>query len=326
MQTSASRPGFGKRADAASKTGKGSFVRDIWRNPVSYLLALPAIVYTLVFGYATLPYLLMAFQKFSYDTSYFWQNPFVGLKNFEFFFMSDNAVRVTWNTIRLNFLFIVFGNAAAVLLAILMNEVRSKWFLRVSQSLFLFPYFLSWVIVSYVVYNIFSSQYGLLNQILEGLGMRPQNWYGMADAWPGILTFMRVWKDAGLLAVIFLAAIIGIDGELFEAAKIDGASRWQQIRSITLPLLMPTVVIMMLLAIGKIFYGDFAMMYAIIRDNGLLLPTTDVIDTYVYRALRMTGDPAQAMAVGIYQAVMGFVLVYGVNRLIRRYFPEGALF
>ncbi|MBO7748999.1 sugar ABC transporter permease [Paenibacillus sp. MWE-103] len=309
-----------------TKRRGGGFIRDVRRNPVSYLLALPAILYTLVFGYATLPYLMMAFQKFSYDTSHFWQNPFIGFKNFEFFFRSDNAVRVTWNTIRLNFLFIAFGNAVAVLLAVIMNEVRGKWFLRVSQSLFLFPYFLSWVIVSYVVYNIFSSQYGLLNQILEAFGMKAHNWYGMADAWPGILAFMRVWKDAGLLAVIFLAAIVGIDNELYEAARIDGASRWQQIRGITLPLLMPTVVIMVLLAIGKIFYGDFAMMYAIIHDNGLLLPTTDVIDTYVYRALRMTGDPAQAMAVGIYQAVMGFLLVYGVNRLIRRYFPEGALF
>jgi len=307
------------------KTGPG-FIRDIGRNPISYLLALPAIVYTAVFGYATLPYLMMAFQKFSYDTSYFWQNEWIGFSNFEFFFRSDNALRVTWNTIRLNFLFIVFGHAMAVVLAIVMNEIKSRKFLRVSQSMFLFPYFLSWVIVSYVVYNIFSTQYGVMNQLLEMLGMPPRNWYAAADAWTGILTAMRVWKDAGLLSVIFLAAIIGIDHELFEAARIDGANRWQQIRSVTLPLMMPTVLIMMLLAIGKIFYGDFAMMYSIIRDNGLLLPTTDVIDTYVYRALRMSGDPAQAMAIGIYQAAMGFVLVYGVNRFIRSKFPEGALF
>ncbi|MCD9020317.1 ABC transporter permease [Cohnella silvisoli] len=307
------------------KAGNG-FIRDIWRNPISYLLALPAIVYTFIFGYATLPYLMMAFQKFSYDTAHFWQNEWIGFKNFEFFFLSNNALRVTWNTIRLNFLFIVFGHAMAVILAIVMNEIKSRRFLRTTQSMFLFPYFLSWVIVSYVVYNIFSTQYGVMNQMLEMLGMQPKNWYAAADAWTSILTVMRIWKDAGLLAVIFLAAIIGIDHELFEAARIDGANRWQQIKSITLPLMMPTVMIMMLLAIGKIFYGDFAMMYSIIRDNGLLLPTTDVIDTYVYRALRMSGDPAQAMAVGIYQASMGFILVYGVNRLIRRKFPEGALF
>ncbi|MFD0670973.1 ABC transporter permease subunit [Cohnella sp. GCM10027633] len=303
-----------------------SFLSDILRNPFSYLLALPAILYTFVFGYATLPYLWMAFQKFSYDTSYFWQNEFIGFKNFAFFFQSDNFYNVTWNTLRLNFLFIAFGHLAAIVLAIVMNEVRNKWFLRVSQSVFLFPHFLSWVIVSYVVYNLFSTQYGLLNQILQGLGMEPINWYATPDAWNVILTIMKVWKDAGLFAVIYLAAIIGIDHELFEAAKIDGANRWQQIRSITLPLLLPTVLVLMLLAIGKIFYGDFAMMYSIIRDNGLLLPVTDVIDTYVYRALRLSGDPAQAMAVGVYQAVMGFVLVYGANRLIRRYYPEGALY
>lgn len=308
------------------KRGNGGIVRDIVRNPISYLLALPAILYTFIFGYATLPYLLMAFQKFSYDTTYFWQNELIGFKNFEFFFLSNNALRVTWNTIRLNFLFIVFGHAMAVVLAVAMNELKSRWFLRTSQSMFLFPYFLSWVIVSYVVYNIFSSQYGVANQLLEMVGMQPKNWYGDAGAWTSILTVMRIWKDAGLLAVIFLAAIIGIDNELFEAARIDGANRWQQIKSITLPLMMPTVMIMMLLAIGKIFYGDFAMMYSIIRDNGLLLPTTDVIDTYVYRALRLSGDPSQAMAVGIYQAATGFILVYSVNRFIRRKFPEGALF
>jgi len=312
--------------NADKEENRGGFLRDIYRNPISYLLALPAIVYTFVFGYATLPYLMMAFQKFSYDTSYFWQNDWIGFKNFEFFFLSNDALQVTWNTLRLNFLFIVFGHGVAVVLAVAMNEIKSRWFIRTSQSLFLFPYFLSWVIVSYVVYNIFSTQYGVMNQFLEMLGMQPKNWYGDAGAWTSILSVMRVWKDAGLLAIIFLAAIIGIDNELFEAARIDGADRWQQIKSITLPLMLPTVLIMMLLAIGKIFYGDFAMMYSIIRDNGLLLPTTDVIDTYVFRALRLSGDPAQAMAIGLYQATMGFLLVYGVNRFIRRKFPEGALF
>ncbi len=305
---------------------RNSIIGDILRNPVSYLLALPAILYTFIFGYATLPYLMMAFQEFSYDTSYFWQNELIGLKNFEFFFKSDNFINVTWNTIRLNFLFIFFTNAIAVTIAIMMNEVRTRWFMRVSQTMLLFPHFLSWVIVSYVVYNIFSTQYGVLNQFLGWFGIDPIGWYSKPNAWTEILVLMKVWKDAGLYTVVFLAAIVGIDGELFEAAKIDGASRWQQIKSITIPLLMPTVMILMLLQVGKIFYGDFAMMYSIIRDNGLLLPVTDVIDTYVFRALRLSGDPAQAMAVGLYQAITGFVLVYGANRLIRRLFPEGALF
>lgn len=303
-----------------------SLLGDILRNPYSYLLLLPAAAYTFVFGYMTLPYLAMAFQKFSYETTYFWNNAFIGFRNFEFFFKSANFYNVTWNTLRLNFLFIAFGHLAALVLAIVMNEVRNRWFLRVSQSMFLFPHFLSWVIVSYIVYNLFSTQYGVLNQMLGGLGLEPVNWYATPDAWDRILTIMKVWKDAGLFAVIYLAAIIGIDRELFEAARIDGANRRQQIGSITLPLLLPTVLILMLLAIGKIFYGDFAMMYSIIRDNGLLLPATDVIDTYVYRALRLSGDPGQAMAVGVYQAAMGFVLVYGANRLIRRFYPEGALY
>jgi len=268
----------------------------------------------------------MAFQKFSYTAGPLWANEFIGFKNFEFFFRSDNFIRVTWNTLRLNFQFIAATNAVAVCLAIALNEVRLRWFTRTVQSVYLFPHFLSWVIVGYIVYNIFSSQYGVANQLLAWLGMERVNWYGKPEAWDAILVAMKIWKDAGLYAVIFLAAIAGIDHELFEAARIDGANRWQQIRSITLPLLLPTVMILALLQIGKIFYGDFAMMYAIIRDNGLLLPVTDVIDTYVFRALRLSGDPAQAMAVGLYQAVMGFVLVYGTNRLVRRHFPEGALF
>jgi putative aldouronate transport system permease protein len=305
---------------------KATFIRDIGKNPYSYLLVLPAMVYTLVFGYLTLPYLMVAFQKYSFDSTNLFGNTFIGFKNFEFFFRSNNALSVTWNTIRLNFLFISFGHGFAILFAVLMNELRSKWFLKTTQSSFLFPHFLSWIIVSYVVYNIFSTQFGLVNQLLKQVGMEPVNWYAKPEAWDTILTGMKVWKDTGIFTIIYLAAITGIDSEIYEAARIDGASRWQQIKSITLPLLMPTAAILMLLAVGKIFYGDFAMMYSIIHDNGLLLPVTDVIDTYVFRALRLSGDPAQAMAVGLYQAFVGFVLVYGVNRLLRKFFPEGALF
>lgn len=308
------------------KRGPLGFVRDIGRNPFSYLLVLPAMLYTLVFGYMTLPYLIMAFQKFSYETSLFFNNQFIGWKNFEFFFRSNSAWTVTWNTLRLNFLYIVLGHAVAIAFAIMMNEVKSKWFMKTTQSTFLFPHFLSWVIVSYIVYNIFSTQYGVLNQLLEWFGMERVNWYAKPEVWTEILVGMNIWKETGIATVIYLAAIAGIDHELYEAARIDGASRWQQTKSITIPLLLPTATILVLLAIGKIFYGNFAMLYSIIHDNGLLLPKTDVIDTYVFRALRLSGDPSQAMAVGLYQAFMGFVLVYGINRLIRKYFPEGALF
>lgn len=298
---------------------------DIVKNPFSYLLVSPALIYTFIFGYLTLPYLVVAFQKFSFNADLM-HNKWIGLKNFEFFFKSTSAWTVTWNTLKLNFLFIVLGTVTAMFFSILMNEVKSKWFLKITQSSFLFPNFLSWVIVGYVVYNIFSSEYGVLNQFLKWIGKDPVGWYSKAEVWPGILVTMRIWKDTGIKTVIFLAAITGIDEQLYEAAELDGASRFQKIRTITIPLLMPTVMILVLLAIGKIFYGDFAMMYSIIRDNGVLLPTTDVIDTFVFRALRLYGDPSQAMAVGLYQAFMGFILVYGSNRLTRKYYSEGALF
>ncbi|MFM9279587.1 ABC transporter permease [Paenibacillus jiagnxiensis] len=299
--------------------------KEIRRNHIAYLLALPAMIYTFIFGYLTLPYLLISFQKFNYKLG-IWKSPFIGFDNFEFFFMSDRAWQVTFNTIRLNFLFIVVGTAAALLLAILFNELKGRRFSRIMQSTILFPHFLSWVIISYVIYSFFASNYGLLNQILAWLGLPQENWYSEPRYWVPILVTVNVWKEVGISLVIYLAAIAGIDSSLYEAATIDGANRRQQIRYITLPLLMPTVIILSLLALGKIMYGSFDMIYAIIKDNGLLYPTVDVIDTYVFRSLRTIGNPAQAMAVGLYQSIVGFVLVFGVNMIVRKVSPDNSLF
>lgn len=305
--------------------GKGSFLMDIVRNPSSYLLILPAVLYTLIFGYLTLPYMVIAFQKFNFRTGIF-NSAWVGFKNFEFFFKSASAATVTWNTIRLNFLFIFFITVFSVSFAILLNEIKGKWFVKITQSTFLFPHFISWVIVSYIVYTLFSYNYGIVNKTLSFFSIEPVSWYMTPKPWIGILVGMRIWQGTGMSVVIYLAAITGIDGSLYEAAKIDGANRWLQIKLITIPLLMPTVAILTLLSIGKIMYGDFGMLWAIIGDNGILYPTTDVIDTYVFRALRLSGDPSQAMAVGLFQAAIGFVLVYTTNRIVKKSFSEGALF
>jgi putative aldouronate transport system permease protein len=298
---------------------------DIARNPFSYLLVLPAMVYSFIFGYLTMPWMVMAFQKYNYRTGLF-HSPFVGLKNFEFFFRSNRAALVTFNTIYLNFLFIVTGTIMSVVLALMLNEIRNKGYLKSVQSFLLFPNFLSWVIVSYVAFAMISSDYGWLYSILRFLGMNPKSMYSDASYWPGILVVIRLWKNAGINSVIYMAVITGIDEGLYEAARIDGANKFHEIRYITLPLLIPTICILTLLAVGKIFYGDFQMLYSLVGDNGILMETTDVIDTFVFRALRQTGDPAGAMAVGIYQAFVGFVLVYGSNRLVRKHFPDGAIF
>ena len=308
-----------------NKKRRYGIITDIRANPISYLLALPAAVYIFIFGYLTLPYMVMAFQQYHFTTGLF-RSPFIGLKNFEFFFRSNRSFLVTFNTIYLNSLFILSGTLASVILALMLNEIRVKRLLRVTQSMMIFPNFLSWIIVSYIVFAFLSTEYGWLYSIIRFFGGEPVSMYSSASFWPAILVVIRLWKSVGINSVIYMAAITGIDEGLYEAARIDGASKLQEIRYITLPLLFPTVCILTLMAIGKIFYGDFQMIYSLVGDNGILMATTDVIDTFVFRALRQTGDPAGAMAVGIYQAFVGFILVFGSNRLVKRLFPEGAIF
>jgi putative aldouronate transport system permease protein len=313
------------RTGRAGLKKRGGIARDIIKNPFSYILVFPAMVYTVLFGYLTLPYTAIAFQNYHFLTGLF-RSPFVGLENFEFFFRSNRVWQVTFNTIYLNFLFIVTGTIVSVLLALMLNEIKRKWFLKVTQSFLLFPNFLSWIIVSYIAFAFFSSDYGWLYSIVRAAGGDPVSVYNSPAYWPPILVIIRLWKNAGINSVIYMAAITGFDEGFYEAARIDGASKFQEIRYITLPLLIPTICILTLLAVGKIFYGDFQMFYSLIKDNGLLLETTDVIDTFVFRALRQTGDPAGAMAVGVYQAFVGFVLVFGSNRIVKKFFPEGAIF
>lgn len=301
------------------------FVHDIVTHPYRYLLLLPAALYTFVYGYCSYPYMIIAFKRFNYQLGVF-GSPFNGLRNFEFFLRSNSAFTVIWNTLYLNLLFLAFTTICSVALAIMLNEVAHRQFKRVSQSLMLFPHYLSWVVIGYIIYGFFSMEYGILNKVIQAFGGAPINWYSQASVWPAILVVMRIWKGAGMSAVIYLAAITGIDTEIYEAASIDGATRWQQTFRITLPLLMPTVCILTLLSLGKVMYGDFGMIYAIVGDNGILYPTTDIIDTYIFRVLRQTGNPAQAMAISLFQSVIGFIMVFGSNRLVSRLFPDGALY
>ncbi|WP_123043023.1 ABC transporter permease [Cohnella candidum] len=306
-----------------------SFFRELNKNRYSYLLALPAMAYVFIFSYATYPYLLIAFQRFNYQKKGLMgllNGDWVGLDNFKFFFQSNDAVRVTINTILLNVYFLVAVTFFAVALALLFNEIRHRLFIKFAQTTMIFPSFLSWIIVSYMMYSLFSTDYGIINKLLATLGIEPMNWYSTANVWPSILVGMKVWKEAGMSSIIYLAAIAGIDGSLYESADIDGATRWKKMTRITLPLLAPTIAILTLLNLGKIFYGDFGMIYAIIGDNGVLYPTTDVIDTYVFRALRKIGDPSNAAAVGLFQSTVGLLLVFVANWFTRRFFKEGALY
>jgi putative aldouronate transport system permease protein len=298
--------------------------RELWTNKTLYLLALPALTYTFLFGYITLPYIVIAFERFNFRTGIF--SPFVGLKNFEFFFSSSWAFTVTRNTVVLNFLFTIASSASAIFLAIIINEANAKRFVKVTQSFMLFPFFISWVIISYMVQGMLDTQNGLINRMIIALGGQAIGFYSTPRLWYGILMILTIWKGAGYSSIIYLAAITGIDEQIYEAAYIDGATRWGRIRYITLPMLFPTVVLMTLMSLGRIFSGDFGMFYALIRDNGQLMPVTEIIDTYVFRTFKITGDPSVSMAIGLYQSVVGFILVCGSNWLTRRLYPDGALF
>jgi len=303
---------------------KVGFLGELKRNAALYLLVLPAALYTFIYGYVTLPYMIIAFEKYSFRTGL--GSPFIGLKNFMHFFNSSWAWIVTRNTILLNLLFIITGTICSVILALLLNELRGKLYLKVTQTAMLLPFFISWVIVSYILEAMLGTESGLINKLLVSIGITPISFYSESRYWYVILILVRLWKVAGYTTIIYLAAITGIDEGLYEAAYIDGANRLQRTWYITLPLLMPTVTILMLMEIGRIFYGDFGMFYAIIRDNGSLMPMAEVIDTYVFRIFKYTGDPGIAMAVGMYQAIVGFVLVFGSNALTRKVYPEGSLF
>lgn len=320
----------GIEGTAQAKHKKNGFFRDVVRNKFSYLIALPAIIYVFIFSYCAYPYMVIAFQRFDYRKNniidIIFKGEWIGFENFRFFFASQNAFRVTFNTIYLNLLFIITGTFFSVLIALLLNELRCKWFIKVTQSVMLFPNYISWIVVSYILLSLFSNQYGILNRILESMGMNAVNWYTEADLWPAILVILRIWKGAGMNAIIFMAAITGIDSSLYESAQIDGANRFQQMLRITIPLILPTVIIMTLLSLGKIMFGDFGMIYALIGDNGTLYRTTDIIDTYIFRALRQIGDPGQAMAISLFQSIIGFIMVFGSNWLTRKVYPDGALY
>lgn len=300
---------------------------DFRQNSASYLLVAPAVIYIFVYGYITLPFLVGAFQRYHFSTGLL-RSPWVGFDNFRFFFGSNAAVEVTWNTLRINLAFAFVGIAAAMFVAILLNTVvdRNKKFGRGIQSVIIFPEFLSWMVVSHILFAFLGTREGMINQFLVRMGAEPIYWYGRHELWTGILVIVRVWKTVGISSIIYLAAIAGFDPQIYEAAQIDGATPFKQAIHITVPLLLPVASMLFLIQLGRVFYADFGMIYALVGDNGLLLQSTDVIDTYVFRMLRRIGRPSQAMAAGLYQSVLGFIFVFGSNRLVKRFFPEGALF
>lgn len=290
------------------------------------LMAAPGLLYLIVNNYIPMFGLVIAFKDYNFSKGIFGSD-WNGLKNFEFLFKTEDAFIITRNTILYNAAFIIINTIVAVAVAILLNEIRSRVFSRFYQSVILIPYLMSMVIVSYLVYAFLSIDTGFINKtILPVFGIEPIQWYSEPKFWPFILTIVNTWKQYGFLCVIYLSSIVGIDKEYYEAATLDGASKWQQIKCITLPMIKPIVVMMTVLAISRIFYSDFGLFYQVPMNSGSLFNTTNVIDTYVYRGLLQLGDIGMSSAAGMYQAVVGFILVLTTNAIVRKVDSENALF
>ncbi len=292
-------------------------------NRELFVLSLPGIVYKLIFAYLPMIGLIIAFKNYRYDLGMF-GSKWVGLDNFRYLFSTDAALRITRNTVLYNAAYILTTAAAALLLAILLNEVKARWSKYYQTALFL-PYFLSWVLVGYVAYAFLNHSDGFINRTLETFGLEPISWYQNAGPWPVILILVQLWKAVGFNTLIYFAGIVGINGEYYEAAKMDGATKRQMALKITIPLLAPLVIIMLILSIGNMFRGDFGLHYFIPNNSGFLYGSTDIIDTYVYRALREVGNVSMSAATGFYQSVVGFILVLLANGIVRKINPDHSL-
>ena len=302
-----------------------AFSRDLHKNKVYLLLLLPAVVYVLIFSYAPMAGVVMAFEKYNFSLGLL-HSPWVGLKNFRFLTVSNKLWPLTRNTLLYNLAFIAVGMVMEVGFAIIINEMRCRWFKKTFQSFIFLPYFISWVIASAVVQTLLDYDTGLISRIARSLGLQMVNVYVDKRPWPFLLVFFRMWKGVGYGSIIYLSAITVIDSEMYEAAEIDGANSWQKVFSITLPSLIPTMVIMFLLACGQVFRGDFGMFYQLIGNNGVLLESCDILDLYIYRAMAGNGNLGYGAAAGFYQSILCFVTILLANFVVKKIQPDYTLF
>lgn len=307
-----------------------AFFKNLLKNRVMLLMVLPGALWFFFFSYMPLVGTIAAFKQYRFSREGFWaslvKSEWVGWDNFKFLFSTNDALLITRNTLLYNLAFIFIGLVLSVAMAVLLSELVNKRLAKVYQTGMFLPYFLSWVIVGYFAFSFLSMDRGMFNQIISWFGGDPVQWYSEAKYWPYILVFVSLWKSIGYNSVVYLASIMGIDKSLYEAAMIDGANKWQQVKSITIPMLSPIIIIMTLLAVGRIFYADFGLFYQVPRDSGTLYAVTNVIDTYVYRGLKTTGEIGMSTAAGLYQSVVGFTLVMVSNYVVRKIDKDSALF
>ena len=302
-----------------------SFTHELVRKRVLFLMILPTILFFIIFCYIPMPGAYVAFVDYNFSKGIF-GSVFVGFKNFEFLIRTGDLWRITKNTLLYNLAFLGIGNVVQVVFAIMISEIGSKWFKKISQSVILLPYFISMVIVGFFAYNLFSYDNGFVNTILTNLGFAKHHFYSDQGIWKYIIVAFKIWSGTGYGMIVYLATITGISNEIYEAASLDGARTMQRIRYITLPLLKPTVILLFLFGMGGILKGSFDLFYNLIGTNSVLYPQTDIIDTYTFRSLVGQFNFSQGAAVGFYQSIFGLIFVLIVNGVVKKIEPESALF
>lgn len=303
------------------------FGKELKKNRTLLLMLLPAVVIIFVFAYLPMGGMVLAFKQYNYRDG-IWKSPWTEgiFDNFKFFFLSGKAFSVTANTFLYNICFIAVNTFLAVAFAVILSEANGKYFKKITQSSIFLPYFVSWVIVGTIAYNLLNYENGVVNGVLKMIGMEPVNLYANGPAWRILIVLFNAWKGVGYSMVVYMAAVIGVDAQLHESAKIDGANIFQRIRYITLPAIRPTIITMVLLDVSKVFRGNLDLFYQLIGKNGGLYDSTDVIDTFVFRSLLETSDIGMAAAAGFYQSVLCFVTILVVNGIVRRVNADYALF
>ena len=290
-----------------------------------YVMMIPGLAYLIINNYMPMPGLVIAFKNYSAKKGIY-GSPWCGLANFKYLFVTDDAWIITRNTILYNVAFIIINTVLSIAVAIILSELTSR-FKKFYQSAILLPHLLSTVIIAYLVYGVLCVATGFINSsVLSALGKEPIMWYTETKYWPFILIFVSAWKSVGYSCIVYLATILGFDRAYYEAATIDGCSKWQQITKITIPMLKPTIIMLTLMSIGRIFYSDFGLFYQVPMNSGQLYPVTQTIDTYVFRSLITLGNVSMSSAAGVYQSLIGFILVLGANLAVRKIDPESALF
>ncbi len=302
-----------------------NFAAEFRKNGVLTLLAVPALILMVLFRYLPIGGIILAFKRFSIPKGIF-GSPWIGFNNFKFLFLTKDAFIITRNTLCYNVVFIVLNLICAVTLAIALNELLNKKAAKIYQTVFMAPYFLSWVAISFIAFAFLNKDGGLLNMLLRKTGAAEISWYSETAYWPLIIIIAQLWKNLGYATVMYLSSLVNIPQELYEAALVDGATKWQQICKITLPALRPMMIILTIIAIGRIFYSDFGLFYQLPRNSGPLFDVTNVIDTYVYRTLKDLNDIGMAAAANLYQSLLGFLMIMGSNAIIIKIDSDSALF